>query len=404
MAATNASHKNYFVNVFSQLTEDLLATLHDAFPECSGTKQCLSLYQLFAKVNHNNLVGGIQLWYQVMSPYTENLMNKDEGFLWLCEKLRQTHKVQNTNMSTLINTMMTGGDTQKKSAVKEFCHPVNMLNQMKLEDKWKHPELDEQSRAYLLTYLIHMNAYAILYEIVPDVIIPDIISFLKGDTPTETNVIAQLMNRFTNRSAEQTVSIGNALPDIPPEQLRKFMSHMPEFYLAFGCLNSNGTSPINNLIENIGLPKDAIKPESIEKLSKVLKKLPESTMQAFVDAMYSGDYKVFMNPQILHSIADACRESDVSIQEVMASVDITKLMGHLEGSGMMGDPAMMQMLQVAMSSAGGIGGASGALGNINPDMLSNIDPEMMQTMMSAMTGQGGPSSATPNPFSHDDML
>ena len=72
---------NYFLNVFSQLTEDLLSTLHDAFPECAGTKQCLSLYKLFAKVDLKTLVGGIKAWYQVMSPYTQNLMNKKEGFL-----------------------------------------------------------------------------------------------------------------------------------------------------------------------------------------------------------------------------------------------------------------------------------------------------------------------------------
>lgn len=397
---------NYFLHVFSQLTEDLLSTLHDAFPECGGTKQCLSLYQLFAKVHLNTLVGGIKVWYSIMSPYTKNLLNKDEGFLWLCEKLRQNHQVPNANLQGLMNVMLAGTDTQKKAAVKEFCHPVNMLNYMKLEEKWSHPELDEQSREYLFTYIVHMNAYATLYEIVPDVLIPDVVSMIKG-TPSENNFLSQMMSKFANRNGNETANVNNTtLPEIPPEQLRHFMSHMQEFYLAFGCLNSEGTSPLTNLMEDMGLPKDAIKPESMEKLSKVLNKLPEGTMQAFVEAMYSGDYKVFMNPQILHSIAEACRESEVSIQEVMGSVDLSKLMGHLQSSGMMNDPAFAQVLKGAMGSMGGVGaaGAAGALGSISPEMLGNIDPAMIQTMMSAMTGDSGPSSATPNPFSHEDML
>ncbi len=209
---------NYFLRVFSKLTEDLLSTLHDAFPECGGTKQCLSLYQLFAKVHLNTLVGGIKVWYGVMSPYTKNLLNKDEGFLWLCEKLRQNYQVQNTNLQSLINVMISGTDTQKKAAVKEFCHPVNMLNHMKLEDKWRHPELDEQSREYLLTYIVHMNAHATLYAIVPDLLIPDVVAMLNG-TPSENNFLSQMMSKFTNRNGNTAIFYRVLFPNYKPKKL-----------------------------------------------------------------------------------------------------------------------------------------------------------------------------------------
>ncbi len=403
----NEPKVNDFLTTFCQLTEDMLSTLHDSFPECQGTEQCLNLYQKFAKTNLNTMINGINAWYHVMSPLTSSLRDPNEGFLYACQTLRTVHGTRNIQISSLVMTLMTGNKQQKADAVKEFCHPVSMLEMLKLEDKWN--QLAPDAREYLLMYIVYMNAYAILYNIVPQSFVPDVLSMLRGDQ-TGSNILTSILSNTSSEGNSESL-----FRDVPAEEMQHFMTNVQDFGLACECLGAQGISSIQNMMKDIGLPEDAMSPQSMQQVQAVMKSLPPGTMDKLTKAIQEGNMSEFMNPETLQMIAGACQQNNISIQEIVQTIDISKLMGHIQSSGAMNDPNISSLMQGVMGSGGaagllsgvmGSGGAAGLLGSGGNAMsaLGNMDPNMLQSMMSAMSGTNTNNSDAPNAQCHDDML
>ena len=214
----------YFIT-FHKLISHLLATLSEAFPECTGTASMNNLHGMFISNNQNIKEQLIKCWYNELGAYSADFMDPEKGLLYVCAKLKEKHgdsPIKDLNIMTILSNM---------NSLSSLCHPSTLLQLLQLESKWRDPGLNHESKMYLLQYFVHMNACATLFHIVPEPLTAKFYAMTEQFRNNKDRNILAFCQKFQPEIMD-AVRSGSVTQD----DLLCFTQNMNEFITAVACM------------------------------------------------------------------------------------------------------------------------------------------------------------------------
>lgn len=224
ISSSSAKTNDAFKGLWLDMVHEMLVSLTDAFPECSGCSQCKTLFGSFVRNNEKlkNMI--IESWAIEVTPYCGVLLNArkttDERIHELLVDLRMADAAASSSSSSSDNeprntkeeggpsstatnaaaatssssasgaplpldlsigkitrVLMFGSDVEKQSMLQKLTKPLTWLTMLDIETKWRDPLLTDESKEYLVQYLNKINGYALLHKIVPSSLVPIVMKY-----------------------------------------------------------------------------------------------------------------------------------------------------------------------------------------------------------------------------------
>jgi hypothetical protein len=187
-----ANDQNRVREGFVVLSETLLVSLSEVFPECTGTSTALSVFRTLIK----------------------GKSDREDGFVRSCGALFKKHSSSFKNRDT--------------EALFALCEDSDLFREIDLRTKWLDPGFGEESKTNLWQHLLALKTYAELYCAVPEAVMSRI-EGLAGS-------LGDKLKSGTLDLAKLDISkIGQELMGaMSPEEMRTFEKNLPDIY---GCLN-----------------------------------------------------------------------------------------------------------------------------------------------------------------------
>lgn len=173
---------------FITLSETLLESIADVFPECDDTAGVLRIFRAIVKNNDA----------------------MEDKFIWRCHDLFKEYAE--------------GIRTHDAETLFTIVERLDHIRNINLRDKWEDPDFTEESKTHLWQYITSLKTYGDLYAAVPKNVMSKIetVAGSLGD---------QLVRGELDLSSMDIGSIGrNLLSDLSPEELANFEGKLPEIY------------------------------------------------------------------------------------------------------------------------------------------------------------------------------
>ena len=357
--------RHHFRKYFSDLILDLLEQLAVTFEECARTSELKVAYETYIKDNESAEGKMIKKWHDVMHPYYRQMVQNPLGAFdeALDVLMRNRENTEDLSLNDLIGKVvvakMQNRSDEHERLMSLIYDPVYFLKQMKMKQKWHDPTFDDESRRYLVCYMLHLNGFAMLHDMMFDGVIAEAQKAGMG-------VAQKLMDDPSNSGDVQSAILSDpglvmreTCSQLPQGQMESLMKHMPTFLLAISSLSGAGLEGGNMLLpllnsdshpfaQQLGPMKDML-----NMVIPYLDKIPPNAFQNITDVMQSPMF-----------------------QTLMSSMSNMNLGG--------GEGGPMQMTDAFNMIMQGMQGGQGAQG-LNPDMLQNLmRPELMAAMMNTM--------------------
>lgn len=288
------TQNNHFRTYFTNLVHELLTQLTHSFTDCKSTENTLSAFSTHIKGNERHEENMIKNWHNVMSPYYRTMVQDPvNSFEEILENLmNMADKMEDVTIDGIISKLVIAKMTQNQKDCEKYQNmlndPVYFLKQLKLREKWRDPTFDDESRRYIVCYMLHLNGFAILYHIVPD----DLYNSAQIQGAKVMGTIDQ--NKKQNIGAEITQKlILETYKELPKDSLNEFMQNMPMFLLAISCLSGAGLDGGNMLIsmlESSGPMAEQLGPMKnvLNMVLPMLSNVPPESYQQITQLMQSG--------------------------------------------------------------------------------------------------------------------
>lgn len=296
--------ENHFRAYFSDLAYELLLQLKDTFEECESTIQACSVFEKEIQGKTSVEHAMIKNWHEHMIPYykamVQDPMSSFEPILEdLIQKAAQESVDINIPIPALLMKMgmaqMSNNELEMEKCKKTMCHPAYLLHQLNLLEKWKDPSFCDDSRRYLVCYMLHMNSFAILYNIVPDELFEaaqsqgkDIIGTVQGDP----------LKALDGQNTQELIK--NTYEQMPKQPLIEFMKNMEMFSIAISSLSGAGLEGGNmlmSLLESNGPMAEQLGPmkNMLNMALPLLQNVPPSAFENISQIMQSGQIEEMLN-------------------------------------------------------------------------------------------------------------
>ncbi len=243
---------NHFRNYFTTLVDELLTQLTHCFSDCKSTEDTRKAFQTHIKGNQRHEDNMLKNWHKVMSPYYRTMVQDPVNtFEKILDILMNTaEKMEDITIDDLLAKIIVAKMTKSQKEYDKYENilydPVFFLKQLKLREKWRDPTFDDDSRRYIVCYMLHLNGFAILYHIVPDELFEAAQTQglkVMGNLEQSKNVKAGVDGETTQRLLKETYNV------LPKDALNRFMQNMPMFMLSISCLSGAGLEEGNMLMK-----------------------------------------------------------------------------------------------------------------------------------------------------------
>lgn len=291
---------NHFRKYFSNLVSELLDQLSYSFADCKCTQEMREAFNAHIKNNDKNEEKMITNWHTVMKPYYKILVQDPMTvFTELLDILTTSaEKLEDIRLADVIANMvmakMTKNDHDYSKYQKYLYDPVYFLKQLKLRQKWRDPSFDDDSRRYIVCYMLHLNGFAIMHSIVP------------------SNLLAACVDvEAKNEATAENFNPRNMLSQMPKEGINGLMQNMPLFMLAISFLSGTGLEGGNmlmTLLQSSGPLAEQLGPMK-NVLNMVMPLLGNMSPDAFDNMSQFMENPVFQN-LVNNVVGNSCCSSD----------------------------------------------------------------------------------------------
>lgn len=193
-SATNdsAGNPHRIRSGFISLTESLLNSICEVFPECEGTQLTLQLFQRLVKGKED----------------------AEDKFIRKCHKTFQEN----------------GDDIKAKDpgALFAICGDISILKEVGIEEKWKDPDFSEDSKEHLWQYIFSLRTCSDLYCAVPTRVMGKIETIASG-------LGEQLRSGNLDLKSMDVSALGKDLvATLSADELAQFEGNLPSIYDSIG--------------------------------------------------------------------------------------------------------------------------------------------------------------------------
>lgn len=382
------------------VVERMLGAVSEAFPECKGSSQCLALFKNIVGRNEDMLRECIKSWYAEVAIFVASFLkayDQDpalDRLMTVCAGVRKRGGSVDpvaVDIGSIMLTLLTSSESNKKKVLKDLTHPTTILNIIKLEEKWAELGDDVASKMSLTQYFIILTGYSIIYDLHEKQFLSECRDLMtkaiaaQSVNPNPGLVFVQILNDMGRLSwfndgmakfnrAVQCIQIETACSGIltpgvvePGPQPR---SCQPPFMPSSGSkpaasvdlsqidLTSEATkAQMTALTSQLGLDKAGlVTDENLAKFQSALTSLPPEFVQKFVGAFQSGDMSILMDPTNFAVLAQACESNEISVGDMMAGIDLPSLLAKAQEMPLFKENPMAQQI---LSAVGGMGGTEG---------------------------------------------
>lgn len=319
--ATQTKQPNHFQNYFSNLVFDLLDQLVYSFEDCKSTLDMRKAFVTHIKGNDKNEAKMIRNWHRVMSQYYRELVQDPLNvFDEILDVMKDTGaNIDDTPVNDVIANMVMAKMTNN---IKEFDRlmsllhdPIYFLKQLKLREKWRDPSFDDDSRRYIVCYMLHLNGFAILHDLISD----DLFQIAQTEG---TKVISEMGGVAPGNAQAVLLETYNKLPK---ESLQPFVENMPMFMLSVSSLAGAGLEggnmlmsllessgplaeqlgPMKNMLKMVMPMLGNIRPDAFDNMAQVMQNPMFQNLLSSNGQMSNLDPNMLqslMNPEMLGTI------------------------------------------------------------------------------------------------------
>lgn len=277
---------NHFQSYFSNLVGDLLEQLSHSFEDCESTKQTFQAFDSHIKDHDQHEIVMLKNWHEIMTPFYKSMVqNPVNGFEECLNVLMdRAEKMEDISIPDLVAKIVVANLTKNQKEIKKYetllYDPVYILKQVRLREKWRDPSFDDDSRRYIVCYMLHLNGFAILYNIVPD-------ELFDAAQAQGMKMMGNLDSSLDPQKLFQDTC--NQMPQVP---YQTFMQNMPMFMLAISCLSGAGLEGGNmlmTLLQSSGPMTEQLGPMKnvLNMALPLLSKIPPETFQNMTQIMES---------------------------------------------------------------------------------------------------------------------
>ncbi len=290
-SSSTKSTPNHFRTYFSNLVGDLLGQLCHSFEDCESTKQTFDAFNSHIKGHDRHEDIMLKNWHEVMTPFYNGMVqdpvNSFEEILNIL--MDRAEKMEDISIPDLVAKIVVANLTKNTAELKKYeCilyDPVYILKQVRLREKWRDSTFDDDSRRYIVCYMLHLNGFAILYNIVPD-------ELFEAAQTQGMKVMGKLSSKDGGNLEAQDV-IRETYNEMPQVHFQAFMENMPMFMLAISCLSGAGLEGGNmlmTLLQSSGPMAEQMGPMKniLNMALPILKNIPPETFHNMSQMMQSG--------------------------------------------------------------------------------------------------------------------
>jgi hypothetical protein len=350
----HATISTKMVEYFTKQMGELLNQLSETFDECGNTKQILEIFNTTVKSHPENQQHMIKCWHATMNPYymamIRNPLNEFERVLRELTEKRPSEKTLSSVMSDMIYYKISGNTDEVHKLQEILFDPSYLLSEMHMLEKWHDRDLDADSRAYLVCYIVHLNGFATCNDLIQNKIkIPVVYEHCLPEMLTNFEELDQISTRWA------------------PLLLPQIINHIQDLYVIVCSLYGAGLVGGNLVYHMI----DQMVPEQV-KAGLPLKSMLETCMKQLLS----------LKTEDINGLAERIREN-TTYKEMMAGE--TSLLSHL-------DPQSLMMLQLAITqlTGGNVAGGNVAGGNVaggNVAGASAVPTSQLFNMLAAIQQQ-----------------
>lgn len=217
------SIRSNMISRFTRFFVDLLKQLEECFPECEKTASLRIIYN-----NHIANDGDVQdnlarQWYADLSPHFDALAESPiPTYMEILDGKLSIASSSSKNSGrcpdpvTVSKSIVGMSGAERKRTLMGMCEPAYIFEHLGLRNKMHDPTLDEDSKRYILCYILNLSGFSTLYDIIPndayDIAaeqLPDIMQIVQknGGKPDFSTVMTLSQNAQTKYGNDPRLEI-----------------------------------------------------------------------------------------------------------------------------------------------------------------------------------------------------